>query len=106
MQALSKLITQAAAEIAAAIDLAALDAVRVIYLGKRGKLTARLKALGQLPAEDRSTVGQEINKAKQDVQGRLNERRAALEDAALGAKLAADSVDVSLPGRGQSIDRR
>ena len=56
MQALSKLITQAAAEIAAAIDLAALDAVRVIYLGKRGKLTARLKALGQLPAEDRSTA--------------------------------------------------
>ena len=72
MQALSKLITQATSEISAVTDLAALDAVRVTYLGKRGKLTARLKTLGQLPAEERSTAGQEINKAKQDVQECLN----------------------------------
>ena len=106
MQALSKLITQATSEISAVTDLAALDAVRVTYLGKRGKLTARLKTLGQLPAEERSTAGQEINKAKQDVQECLNERRAALENTALEAKLAADLVDVSLPGRGQSIGGR
>jgi len=106
MPALSELIDQAASEIDAAADLAALDAVRVSYLGKKGELTARLKSLGQLPAEERSAAGQEINKAKQDVQRRLNARRASLEDAALEAKLAADAVDVSLPGRGHSMGGR
>jgi phenylalanyl-tRNA synthetase alpha chain len=106
MQALSELIDQAASEIDAAADLATLDAVRVSYLGKKGALTARLKTLGQLPAEERSSAGQEINKAKQAVQERLNTRRESLEDAALAAKLAADAVDVSLPGRGSSIGGR
>jgi phenylalanyl-tRNA synthetase alpha chain len=106
MQALSELIDQAASEIDAAADLASLDAVRVSYLGKKGALTARLKTLGQLPAEERSSAGQEINKAKQAVQERLNARRESLEDAALVAKLAADAVDVSLPGRGSSIGGR
>jgi len=106
MQALSELIDQAASEIDAAIDLAALDAVRVSYLGKKGVITARLKTLGQLPAEERSGAGQEINKAKQAVQERLNVRREALDNAALEAKLAADAVDVSLPGRGPSIGGR
>ena len=106
MQALSELIEQAAVEIAAAVDLAALDAVRVSYLGKKGELTARLKALGQLPGNERAAAGQEINKAKQDVQARLNERRETLESAQLEAKLAADAVDVSLPGRGKAIGGR
>ena len=106
MQALSELIEQAAVEIAAAADLAALDAVRVSYLGKKGELTARLKALGQLPGNERAAAGQEINKAKQDVQARLNERRETLESAQLEAKLAADAVDVSLPGRGKAIGGR
>jgi len=106
MQALSELIDQAASEIDAAGDLASLDAVRVSYLGKKGALTARLKTLGQLPAKERSSAGQEINKAKQAVQERLNGRRESLENAALEAKLAADAVDVSLPGRGPSIGGR
>jgi len=106
MQALSELVDQAASEIDAANDLAALDAVRVSYLGKKGALTARLKTLGQLPAEERSSAGQEINKAKQAVQEQLNARRESLENAALEAKLAADAVDVSLPGRGASIGGR
>ena len=106
MQALSELIERAASEIDAAADLAALDAVRVSYLGKKGELTARLKSLGQLPPEERSAAGQEINKAKQEVQARLNARRELLESAALEAKLAADAVDVSLPGRGSSIGGR
>ena len=96
MQALSELIDQAASEIDAAVDLAALDAVRVTYLGKKGKLTARLKSLGQLPGDQRAAAGMEINKAKQVVQSRLNARREAMESAALEAKLAADAVDVSL----------
>lgn len=106
MQALSELIDQAASEIDAATDLAALDAVRVSYLGKKGELTERLKALGQLPASQRASAGQEINLAKQAVQIRLIERRELLENAALEASLAADAVDVSLPGRGLSIGGR
>jgi phenylalanyl-tRNA synthetase alpha chain len=106
MQALRELIEQAAAEIADATDLAALDAVRVSYLGKKGELTARLKSLGQLPADERASAGQEINQAKQALQAELNERRESLENAALELKLAADAVDVSLPGRGKSIGGR
>ncbi len=103
MTSLSDLVDKAASAIDAAADLAALDAVRVSYLGKKGEITAQLKALGQLPKEQRSAAGQQINEAKQAVQQRLNARREALEAAALEAKLAADAVDVTLPGRGASI---
>ncbi len=103
MQSLTELMDQAARAIDAAADLAALDAVRVAYLGKKGQLTARLKALGELPAADRPAAGQAINEAKKDVLGRINARREALEQEALAARLAADAVDVSLPGRGPSI---
>jgi phenylalanyl-tRNA synthetase alpha chain len=106
MQSLSELIQAAAAEIDAANDPAALDAVRVSYLGKKGALTARLKSLSALSAEERPAAGQEINRAKQDVQGHINARRDALEAAAMEEKLAADAVDVSLPGRGASLGGR
>lgn len=106
MLALKDLIDEAAASIDAATDLAALDAVRVTYLGKKGMLTERLKTLSQLPAEQRAGVGQEINLAKQAVQAHLNRRREYLENAALEAKLAGDAVDVTLPGRGQSLGGR
>ncbi len=100
MQALSELIQEAEANIAAADDLAALDAVRVAYLGKKGELTARMKELGRLPAKERPAAGQEINRAKQALHGCLETRRNALQDAALSRKLAEDAVDVTLPGRG------
>ena len=103
MQLLSELLDRAASAIDAAADLAALDAVRVAYLGKKGELTTRLKSLSQLPADERPAAGQAINRAKQDVQARLNARREDLESAALANKLASDAVDVTLPGRGQSI---
>lgn len=106
MQALSELIERAEAEIASAEDLAALDAVRVAYLGKKGELTARMKALGTLSAEDRPAAGQEINRAKQALHGSLESRRTALQDAALARKLAEDAVDVTLPGRGLSRGSR
>ena len=106
MQALSELVDTAASEIDAAADLAALDAVRVSYLGKKGELTARLKSLSQLPSEDRPAAGQAINRAKQDVMGRINARREALESAALEERLAKDAIDVTLPGRGYSIGGR
>lgn len=106
MRSLSELVDTAASEIDAAADLAALDAVRVAYLGKKGELTSRLKSLSDLPADERPAAGQEINRAKQELQGRLNARREALDAAALEAKLVGDAVDVTLPGRGASIGGR
>jgi len=106
MQSLSELVESAAVEVEAATDLTALDAVRVSYLGKKGELTARLKSLSELSAADRPAAGQEINKAKHQLQLLLNARREALENAALEARLATDAVDVTLPGRGQSVGGR
>jgi phenylalanyl-tRNA synthetase alpha chain len=106
MQELSDLIETAASEIDAAADLAALDAVRVAYLGKKGVLTTRAKSVSQLPVAVRPTAGQAINQAKQDLQMRLNARRETLEAAALEATLAGDAVDVTLPGRGMAIGGR
>jgi len=106
MRALSELVEAAGTAIDAADDLAALDAVRVSYLGKKGVLTVRLKSLSQLPAEERPAAGQAINRAKQDVIGRINARRAALESAALEQRLTQDSVDVTLPGRGYGVGGR
>jgi len=106
MQALSELVKQAESAIDSAADLSALDAVRVSYLGKNGELTARLKNLSKLPATERPAAGQEINEAKKSVQASLNAKRTALESDALADKLAADKVDVSLPGRGLSLGGR
>jgi len=100
MQSLSELVEQAESEIKGASDLAALDSVRVSYLGKKGELTARLKGLSALSAEERPVAGQEINQAKKSLQESLNTRREALQSAVLAEKLRADAVDVSLPGRG------
>ncbi len=100
MQSLSELVKQAQNEIDGAADLASLDTVRVRYLGKKGELTARLKGLSGLSAEERPAAGQEINRAKTTVQASLNERREAMQNSALAEKLRADAVDVTLPGRG------
>jgi phenylalanyl-tRNA synthetase alpha chain len=102
MQPLNELIEQAESEVANAGDLAALDTVRVTYLGKKGQLTSRLKSVSDLPSAERPAAGQEINRAKQALLQQIETRRASLENAALEEKLAADAVDVTLPGRGMS----
>lgn len=99
---LTSLVERAQAEIERSDDLAALDAVRVAYLGKKGELTEQLKGLGKLSAEERPQAGAAINAAKQTVQASLEARKDALEDAALAEQLKAEAVDVTLPGRGQS----
>ncbi|MEX0708310.1 MAG: phenylalanine--tRNA ligase subunit alpha [Woeseia sp.] len=106
MQALDELVAAAKADIAAAGDLPALDAVRVAYLGKKGALTTRLKSLGELSADERPAAGQAINRAKQTVVELLNERRSSLDDAALADRLHQDAVDVTLPGRGVGLGGR
>lgn len=99
---LQKLTATALSDINAADKLETLEQLRVQYLGKKGKLTALLKTLGQLPAEQRKTAGQEINQAKRDLLQTLEDRKVALEARALNAKLASERVDVTLPGRAQS----
>jgi phenylalanyl-tRNA synthetase alpha chain len=89
--------------IAGADDLAALDRVRVDYLGKSGRLTAQLKALGTLPKDERPAAGQAINRAKSELQAAVDVRKVDLERVALEARLATERVDVTLPGRGQQI---
>lgn len=99
MKQLLELMGQAHEEIAAAAGLAALDEVRVRYMGKKGILTEQLKQLGQLPAEQRREAGQEINKCKQALAAALDARKESMQEEALNARLQAERVDVTLPGR-------
>ena len=98
---LDQLRSAALSTVARSADLAALDRVRVDYLGKSGQLTARLKALGGLPPAERPTAGQAINEVKAVLQEAIEARKAELEQIALATRLAGERVDVSLPGRGQ-----
>ncbi|WP_295591098.1 phenylalanine--tRNA ligase subunit alpha [uncultured Lamprocystis sp.] len=91
----------ARAAIDGAVDLAQLDQVRVRFLGKSGELTALLKQLGTLPKEERPAAGQWINQAKDALQQALDARKAVLDQAALTARLGAECIDVTLPGRGR-----
>ncbi|MBK7590529.1 MAG: phenylalanine--tRNA ligase subunit alpha [Betaproteobacteria bacterium] len=100
MEELDRIIATALAEFAAAPDPAALENSKARYLGKAGALTELLKTLGKLPAAARPAAGSAINEAKLTLESALNARRAALADARLAAQLAAESLDVSLPGRG------
>jgi phenylalanyl-tRNA synthetase alpha chain len=99
---LETLIKKAETAVNQAADLRALDEIRVEYLGKTGVITDQLKQLGKLPAEERKTAGAEINKAKQMLQAAIEGRKTALETAALAERLAAETIAVSLPGRGEA----
>jgi len=98
---LSTLVEQALADAAASLDISALEEVRVRVLGKKGLLTEQLKGLGKLPAAERPAAGQKINEAKVAIHEALEARREGLEREALRAELAAGTIDVTLPGRGQ-----
>src|ERR1700756_5863461 len=99
MTDLAQLENEILADIAAAGDDAALEAVRVAALGKAGTITALLKALGALPPEQRKSQGPLVNGMKDRVNAALAERREAFKAAALEARLNTESVDVTLPVR-------
>nr|WP_305891435.1 phenylalanine--tRNA ligase subunit alpha [Methylomonas sp. SURF-1] len=90
-------------ELAQATDLGQLDQVRVNYLGKKGLFTQQMKELGSMDPEQRRSAGQVINDAKNTFQDALETRKLALEGAELAARLASESIDVTLPGRGQDV---
>ena len=102
MENLDVLVSQALEAVSHTDDVNALEQLRVHYLGKKGELTQVMKTLGNLSAEERPKAGALINSAKERVQDALNSRKEILESAALSAKLAAERIDVTLPGRGQA----
>ncbi len=99
MSELSKIVADARAEFDACTDAAALENAKARYLGKAGALTDLLKGLGKLSPAERPAAGAAINAAKQALEDALAARRDALADARLSRQLAADALDVSLPGR-------
>ncbi len=99
---IENLVTEASQQIQQAAKLTELDEVRVKYLGKSGLLTAQLKKLGTLPKEERPGAGQAINLAKQKLESAISSRKQELESEGLQQRLISESVDVTLPGRGQS----
>lgn len=101
MENLESIIQQALAAVAAAAEGATLEQVRVQYLGKKGEISLLMKELGKVAPEQRPQMGALINQAKERVEVALNERKQTLESAALNAKLAAETIDVTLPGRAQ-----
>ncbi len=99
MQSLEEILQQATSTIQSAADLKSLDQCRVHYLGKKGQLTEYLKTLGQLPPEERPAAGQKINAAKEAIQTLIEARDAELKKTLIEKQLAAEAVDVTLPGR-------
>src|SRR5438105_3518252 len=103
MNDLDNLLQQASTEILQSNDLKSLDHYRVLYLGKKGKLTDFLKDLGRLPPEDRPVAGQKLNVIKQKIQELINQQSFILEQNEIAAKLASEKIDISLPGRMQPL---
>jgi phenylalanyl-tRNA synthetase alpha chain len=99
---LDAIISEAEQQINAAADVNILDAVRVDFMGKKGRMTELLKGLGKLSNEERPAAGQKINQAKQKIQQLIHARGELLQTQELNQKLACETIDVTLPGRGQS----
>src|SRR5680860_1678662 len=103
MENLKQLVQDGLAAVESADNLQALDHIRVEYLGKKGAITQQAKTLGKLSADERPAAGQKINDAKGQVEQAINARRSDLERIAIEVKLASESIDVTLPGRGQEL---
>lgn len=101
MTDLHTLVAQLQTDVARAQDAAAVEALRVQYLGKKSQLSDLSKRMGQLGEEERRAFGAELNAAREAITGSLNDRKNVLAEAALSARLLAEQVDVTLPGRGQ-----
>ena len=100
MENLDALADEASQKIQAASDPRVLDEVRVEYLGKKGAITALLKSLGGLSADERPKAGAEINRVKDLLSDQIQARKTLLEQAAVTEKLSKETIDVTLPGRG------
>ena len=103
MKEVTALVDGGIAQVAQVGDLQAWEVLKAEYLGKTGKITALMKGLGALSIEEKKTIGAAINVEKQRFQDAINQKRDELNAAKLAAQLKAESLDVTLPGRGQSV---
>ena len=103
MKKVTALVDGGIAQVAQVSDLQAWEVLKAEYLGKTGKITALMKGLGALSIEEKKTIGAAINVEKQRFQDAINQKRDELNAAKLAAQLKAESLDVTLPGRGQSV---
>ena len=103
MQELDLILDQALKQFAVIEQAAELEQVKARYLGKESRLTKLLKSLGQLSAEERPAAGVRINQVKQAIESALQQRREDLQHNILQQKLAAEALDVTLPGRGTGV---
>ena len=101
MKELEQLLGTALQEVESCMDLLVLDQVRIQYLGRKGMLTAQLKQLGTLPANERPAAGQAINHAKDTFLQSIIRRRNVLEQKQLQEQLSSEHLDLTLPGKGQ-----
>lgn len=101
MENVNRIVAEGIAAIEAAQDFNALEQIKARYLGKTGELTGLLKTLGQMSPEERKTIGAHINECKNQFQMAFNAKRDALNEAKLQAQLAAEALDITLPGRAQ-----
>ena len=103
---LAKIRAEALSAFESVRDAAALDELRVRYLGKKGELTAVLKQMGRLSAEERPAMGALANEVRAALEGALDSASKKMEAAALSAKLKAETVDVTIPGKPVRQGRR
>ena len=101
MENVNRIVAESIAAIEAAQDFNALEQIKARYLGKTGELTGLLKTLGQMSPEERKTIGAHINECKNQFQTAFNAKRDTLNEAKLQAQLAAEALDITLPGRAQ-----
>lgn len=102
---LKKIEELAKSELSACTEIKALDDLRIKYLGKKGELTAILKQMGKLSAEERPVIGQLANQVRGDIEEALAEKLTALKSSEQAAKIAAESIDITLPGKAQKIGK-
>ena len=98
IEELKSLLTEAKADLESASDDAQVEATRIKYLGKKGSLSAVLRGMGKLAAEERPKVSEAANQVKAAIEEALERARSAVRDRALQADLARDKIDVTLPG--------
>lgn len=86
-------------ELESCTEIKALDELRIKFLGKKGELTAILKQMGKLSAEERPVIGQLANKVRADIEEALGSKLASLKADLQAAQLKAETIDITLPGK-------
>jgi phenylalanyl-tRNA synthetase alpha chain len=104
-QQLENIENAAMTEASSSDSIKALDELRIKYLGKKGELTAILKQMGKLSTEERPVIGQLANKVRQDIEEAITSKMSALKAKEKERKMAAESIDITLPGKQQSIGK-